>query len=69
MRSYRAADLMYIGTTSVLILVLVLAAGAVFIYQRYSRPRGSAQAPEQSLEAEERMEELVELTSHNTEGK
>ena len=68
MRSYRAAKLMHIGTTSVLILVLVLA-GAAFIYHRYSRPGGSAQAAEQTLEAEERMEELVELTSHNTEGK
>ena len=58
MREYRGAEVMNIGIVSVSILVLIVSGGA-FIYQRYKRWSRSAGPTE-------RMEEMVELTSHQT---
>ena len=66
MEEYRTAELMNIGTASVIILVL-LVAGVAFIYQRCRQLSSSVptKGTKGTLQAE-RMVELEELTSLET---
>ena len=67
MREYRTAELMNIGIASVIIVVLVVA-GAAFIYQRCKGLNRSDDTKGTTLDTE-RMMELAELTSQETGGK
>ena len=67
MREYRTAELMDIGIASVIAVVLAVAAAA-FVYLRWARLNRPADTTGTSRE-NERMMELVDVTTHETGGK